>query len=99
MSPAVANTGARGNGLELPFVRIRGRGGLVTDGASAVMSIIEGDGDGDVCDNGDEEMRIEDIVGDWGEPLDVNEYWREVSKRLSNGHQSKTVGEAPGTFD
>ena len=38
-------------------MRIRGWGELVAAGGRAVMSVNRGGGDGDVCDNGDEEVK------------------------------------------
>jgi len=60
------------------------------------MSMIEGDGDGDVCDNGDEEVKEakdDDVASDLDRTVDVNEGrgTRLVSKS-SNGHQSNVVG-------
>jgi hypothetical protein len=61
----------------------------------AVMSMIEGDGDADMC--GNEDVGDVAVAGDRDGPLDVNEDWgmRLVCKS-SNGHQSNVVVGSPG---
>jgi hypothetical protein len=69
--PATTNTGAREKGFKFSLVRIRGRGALVVDGGRAVISTIEGDGEG-VCD--DRDGRAVD-VGIWDELSDAKKGW------------------------
>lgn len=71
-------------------------------GGRAAMSMIEGDGngDGDVCSDGDEEVKDVVVAGGRDRELVVNGGWgtRAVSKS-SNGHQSNDVDGAPGVPD
>jgi len=81
-------------------VRACGRGILVVAGGRAVMSMIGGDGDADVCGDDDEGvMGIGVACRSCDRLLDVNGGWgvRSVSKS-SNGHQSNVVSRAPGVF-
>ena len=50
--PGERKNGAREHCLRLSFARIRGRGALVIAGGRAVMSMIEGEGDGVARDGG-----------------------------------------------
>lgn len=62
-------------------------------GGRAVMSIIEGDGDGDTCDDDDEEANDVDVAGNLDRLVDVDEGWStRLVSRSSNGHQSIVVG-------
>ena len=62
------------------------------------MSIIDGDGDGGVCDDG----RTVDVViaGNEDRPLDINEdEGMMLVSRLSKGHQSNVVNGVPDMID
>ena len=62
------------------------------------MSMIEGDGDGDMCE--DDEVKDGVVVGDRDKPLGVNEGWdMKLVSKSSNGHQSNAVSEAPEVID
>ena len=64
------------------------------------MSMIEGEGDSDVCDNGGEGAKNAVAAGDWNELPVADGGWDVgLSQKSSNGHQSNVVGEAPNESD